>query len=1266
MSFAEFAAQWKARQEAEAAQAATQQPQAAPVAQPTAQPGAAQTAPEAAPAATPAQPEGAQRGVVGAVARDVGMGLTEIPQAAARGGMEAISQLGNTLNSAANWLNERVPMNVPVPKTRFEAVNRFVENPLKAISDAAGFVRESVAPTTTVTGNLAEDVAQFVAGFGVLGRVLKGVGIGVTAPATRAGRVALDVGKEALTGATAFDPHEERLSNLIQQYPSIANPVTAFLASDKDDGEALARLKSGLENGGLAFVADRLLHAVVSVKKARRGDLEGAAREAELAGKEPAPDVIGTEEAPGTNGDVRITVERQTAEQINTTTTNNRDWTTETTTQRVTDRGVEPNQPIGPNDYVVRVDEVKPGLSSKSLERLERAYTENGLRIGDEVPPELLDDIYQNIENRPQELQATYAAVADAFKGFFERVRGKAQSEEMWKERATALASRFAEMTGGDVRLILQQMGGSLAEMQKASVNMAAWMATHEMALRRLERVSEMFFKNDATAFNGDMDALTKATLGELSVALRLGALDEALGTAAARTMRARQAGIDTSGFDLGPLQRPDGAPAVVPELAQGQGVDRTTTTTTRVTENSSTRTTEREGMRVSTRRSFVDIPRDLFEKIVSGQGDAIDSEALRTLLARVNLARTPRAKQAVLEDAAGPGLMDVHNEYWINALLSGPKTHAVNMIGAMLNATVVQPVERMIAGAIRLDPAVMREGVDQYVGMVSQLRETFSLAWQALKQGDAILDANKTVDLATTKAIAADTFGLEPETTGAMVANGLGRLIRLPSRLLAAEDELMKQLNYRGRVYALAARDGRAKGLEGQDLANHVAAFMDASFDPITGKATNEQALEYAQRATWTNDMREGGIGETVQDAANKHPALRVIVPFVRTPVNLFKDAAFHTPFVAPLMREFREELAAGGERRAQAIAKLTTGGALWATAISLAQEGVITGSGPTDPKLRRQLEDGWQANSIRVTAEDGTVKYIQFSRLDPFAQFFQMAATFNELSGEMKDKEVEEFAMASIGALAKMLQDKTFLSGIVNAVTLFSQPETRGEAGLRRHLASYIPAIQNNFKGDEWLRAPQSILEAQMARTPGYGKVDPRFNMLGEPVLAPGSWGPDWLSPFATREVKPDVVRDELARVAQLHQGAFSPPDKVVRVGRGGASVDLTEYRAGDNLSAYGRYQQLIGEVKVNGRTLREELDRLVQSPLYQRLTDGSADFDGSKVRALQGTFQRYRAFAYQQLQKELPELSDEIKRLQRETVDALRPQPTLLPQQ
>lgn len=55
------------------------------------------------------------------------------------------------------------------------------------------------------------------------------------------------------TGGVGFSGQEARLSDLVQQYPMISNPVTDFLASDVDDSFALGRFKSALEMAGIDY-----------------------------------------------------------------------------------------------------------------------------------------------------------------------------------------------------------------------------------------------------------------------------------------------------------------------------------------------------------------------------------------------------------------------------------------------------------------------------------------------------------------------------------------------------------------------------------------------------------------------------------------------------------------------------------------------------------------------------------------------------------------------------------------------------------------------------------------------------------------------------------------------------------------------------------------------------------------------------------------------------------------------------------------------------
>lgn len=105
-----------------------------------------------------------------------------------------------------------------------------------------------------IINGLSSGIGQFAVamiGIGKLGKVAQAipkVGEALTAGKTavegvKGGAVALESGKAALAGAIAFDPHEARLSNLLQDTP-LANPVTAWLAADPTSGPSIASATS--------------------------------------------------------------------------------------------------------------------------------------------------------------------------------------------------------------------------------------------------------------------------------------------------------------------------------------------------------------------------------------------------------------------------------------------------------------------------------------------------------------------------------------------------------------------------------------------------------------------------------------------------------------------------------------------------------------------------------------------------------------------------------------------------------------------------------------------------------------------------------------------------------------------------------------------------------------------------------------------------------------------------------------------------------------
>ena len=151
------------------------------------------------------------------------------------------------------------------------------------------FTRETAATTDearSTTGGLIRGVSQFVTGFIP---ALKGAKVaGITNKAARV------MGAGAASDAFAFDPHEERLANLVEDFPALSNPVTRYLESDPDDSDAEGRFKNAIEGMGLGLAMDGF---VKTVKVLRAGRIEKAAERQMIVDKDAAKKLAEVEPA---------------------------------------------------------------------------------------------------------------------------------------------------------------------------------------------------------------------------------------------------------------------------------------------------------------------------------------------------------------------------------------------------------------------------------------------------------------------------------------------------------------------------------------------------------------------------------------------------------------------------------------------------------------------------------------------------------------------------------------------------------------------------------------------------------------------------------------------------------------------------------------------------------------------------------------------------------------------------------------------------------
>lgn len=189
---------------------------------------------------------------------DIATGIEEAPLQAFAGVSDAI---GNTLIAAdelAGWLNTHVA------DLRFSTLFGMegTDTPDKSSPEFRQFAEgfKALPQAKSITGGIVRDSAAWLAGLSVSARGLQAVGAG-TAVSTIAGS-----GISSFFTQASDDPG---LSNLAQQYPVLANPVTDFLASRPGDSAALNRLKHGLEGAGLGALTEGFIRGLLLVQMAR-------------------------------------------------------------------------------------------------------------------------------------------------------------------------------------------------------------------------------------------------------------------------------------------------------------------------------------------------------------------------------------------------------------------------------------------------------------------------------------------------------------------------------------------------------------------------------------------------------------------------------------------------------------------------------------------------------------------------------------------------------------------------------------------------------------------------------------------------------------------------------------------------------------------------------------------------------------------------------------------------------------------------------------
>jgi len=592
---------------------------------------------------------------------------------------------------------------------------------------------------------------------------------------------------------------------------------------------------------------------------------------------------------------------------------------------------------------------------------------------------------------------------------------------------------------------------------------------------------------------------------------------------------------------------------------------------------------------------------------------------------------------------------LDVWAELYINAFLSSPVTHAVNIASNLIFGMFQLP-ERALAGvigAIRTNifrgmTSEERVYMSESMAMLQSLRYSLGDAYRAAAR--AMVDEEETfgamtkVDTRQRRAISSEYLmpNREPGlVTGAVDAVGVVTRL-MGSRLLLAEDEFAKGIAYQAEIYAQATRRMEslvANGMDPADAAKEGAAILNGR-----DATAVRRAQEMAQRMTFQGKL--GPVGEKIS-AFMSHPLIKVFVPFYKTPTNIVKETLSRTPLGLIPGSGFWSEFKAGGASADMALARITMGTGLFATfamASTGADDGniILTGAEPSDKTAaaawRRQK---LQAYSIAVKNEDGTYTSYDYSRFAPIAGVLAMAADFAQYAQYEDDPSVlEQLAIAGPLSMYNVLKELPMLQGMFQIADIFGSEYETGRDKIERAFEllakqfgtaaiSAIPlaptgsltatvertldpkASSPMLSGDQvdanpLMRGFYEALQRAKSRNPFFSRsVERKLNLYGEEMrqCENGLWC--FISPIRVLDSKYNAVDQEMVRL-----GLGVPmPKKTQR---------------GIKLNAE-QYNRMIIEMNtidngINAGSMLEEMAWRIQQPDYQDAPIGDNEEDGT----------------------------------------------------
>ena len=530
--------------------------------------------------------------------------------------------------------------------------------------------------------------------------------------------------------------------------------------------------------------------------------------------------------------------------------------------------------------------------------------------------------------------------------------------------------------------------------------------------------------------------------------------------------------------------------------------------------------------------------------------------------------------------------------------LLLRPTTQAIGFLTPKIeNGKVIGP-----------DIAEARIQMAAYSGLLENINESFKIAkmsWdstsvdsQAVRFDDGYSagSARKMVDQAMEMA----------ETNGEKAAAQFLNLqyamfsnpwMKMPTRGLGATDDAVRTLLARMELKKDAMRNSFEKGQGFKVDADRYAKLVDLKIDG-RGNILDQQLLDTAKDVTFQTELT--AFGRDLQGMADRNMFLKLMFPFIRTPLNIMKTTFTFVPGANRFVKDYRVAMKGNDEalkalyRGREAAGVMTIG-----SAMALASSGNLTGRGPVDREKREIWLQNHQPNSVRTP-----FGWVSYETLEPINTIFSMAADLTQLANAGNDTLYEKTWAQAAYTISSSLVDKSYFKGLIDMSGLFDLDDSRW---------GYLAGK----KATETLNTvlfPYSGARAQLSKLLAPGKQE--FDGFFEETMAsafPGGrnvFGAQRVDIFTKKEMNPfDYGGHVWNTLTPFDVGSSDNNNLAGRLGELGVDINFQFSDTFKGIKLSSTERQMLNKY-IADTDLGKELDRLMDKKWFKDAVEGWKD--------------------------------------------------------